>query len=117
MAIVYVEKEKVAHVRTLNTTTAKILKGQFVIWGAMFGVADYDSEVGDPLSLHIEPNIEIQVAAADLAEQTAKAGDNLYVNSAGKFTKAAGTDNSNTMVGVVSLNDIAGGGTLKFIKF
>jgi hypothetical protein len=118
MAIIYIEKERVAHVRTTNTTTGAIAKNQFIMWGGIPAVADNNSAVGEALSLHIERLIELQVATSDLVEQTAKAGDILYLTPAGKFTKSSGTgDISYTPVGVVSSNDIANGGSLKFIKY
>jgi predicted RecA/RadA family phage recombinase len=118
MSKVYIEKERVSHILTVNNTGSRIEKNDFVLFGSFCGVADNDSEAGAELSLHIERGIEIQVGSSDLVEQTAAIGAPLYYNAAGKFTTAAvgAGDIDNTLVGTVTANNIASGGVLLFAK-
>ncbi|MDR1952369.1 MAG: DUF2190 family protein [Elusimicrobiota bacterium] len=114
MANVYIEKERVSHIYTVNNTAAAIAKNDFVIWGSFCGVADNSAEVGEPLSIHIESKLDIQVLAADVDTTSAAIGDQLYYDeTAKKFTT---DDDGNVLVGTVIANASGTGGILRFIK-
>jgi hypothetical protein len=116
---VYIEKERVDHIFVKNTTGATLEQNSFVILGGYSGVVDRSAAAGEMVSLHIEGNIEIQVAAADLATQANNYAENilLYYNpTTGNFADA--TDTGYVRVGQIARNELSGStGYITFFKF
>jgi predicted RecA/RadA family phage recombinase len=119
MAKVYIEKERVDHILVKNTTGAALEGGDFVILGGYSGVVDRNAAAGDMVSIHIEGNLEIQVDAEDLADETNDYAENLplYFNpTTGKFADA--TDEDYVQVGQIGQNHLVGTtGYITFFKY
>lgn len=116
-AIVYTEKEQVAHARVKNILGRAVVQNEFLVIGVMCGVADENAQENEFFSVHIEPNLEIQVAKDDLATTTGfNEGSVLYFNQAlGKFSDSAGADY--VKVGQVARNYLGTKALITFFKF
>jgi hypothetical protein len=115
---VYIEKHYNDVVRIKNTLGRDLARNEFVVIGQLSGVVDRLAKDEEEFGLQIEPFIEIQVNADDLATQTVAyaEGGPLYFNQAtGKFADAP--DSSFVAVGQIAHNRLDAEGVITFLKY
>ena len=118
MVKVYIEKHYNDVVYIKNSLGRDLHGSEFVIIGQLSGVVDRNTKNGEPFGLQVEPFMEIQVAAADLATQTNNyaEGGALYFNQAtGKFADAVGSGFA--AVGQIAHNRLDDEGIITFFKY
>jgi predicted RecA/RadA family phage recombinase len=95
----------------VNPLAVEVKGGEFLVVGKLCGVADMSAGATEPLSLHTEPHLLIQVAPADLAG--AAVGDTVYYTATSRtLSKASGIP-----VGQVIKASAAAGDPVVFVKF
>ena len=118
-AKVYIEKHHNDVVRVKNILGRDVEGSEFVIIGNLSGVVDRSAKDGEYLGLQIEPFLEIQVGAADLAAAVSNymPGDPLYFTpSTGIFADAPAA--GSVAVGQIADNRLSGGaGLITFYKY
>jgi hypothetical protein len=117
-AKVYIEKHHNDVVRIKNTLGRNLEGSEFVVIGQLSGVVDRGVKDGDYFGLQIEPFLEIQVGAADLATQVSgyAEGGPLYFNqTTGRFADAAGS--GFVAVGQIAHNRLKDSNVITFFKY
>ena len=118
MAKVYIEKQYNDVVRIKNSLGRDLLQSEFVIIGQLSGVVDRNTKDGHFAGLQIQPFMEIQVGAGDLAAQANNYAEGrvLYFNQAeGKFADAPGSGFA--AAGQIAHNRLADEGVITFFKY
>jgi hypothetical protein len=115
---VYIEKHYNDVVYIKNSLDRDLLGSEFVVIGQLSGVVDCNVKDGEMFGLQIDPFMEIQVGAADLAAQANNyaEGKALYFNqSTGKFADAPAS--GFVAVGQIAHNRLNGEKIITFFKY